>query len=244
MGLFIPIGTYFWSLGCPFTDILDCEEEKIMNRAAWVMLLSIGCALGSSANLWAQATQTFTIPDGTRIQARLETSLSSKTNRQGDRFTAKVIESILLAGKEVIPEGTTLEGRVAEVKSAGRVKGRSEMNLSYERLIFPNGVSETIVASQAELDETQKEEVDHKEGTVKGESSRKGDVAEVAGGAAVGAGVGAIAGGAKGTAIGAGVGGLIGLADSMRRKGKEVEIPAGTRFIIRLDRPLTITSTK
>jgi hypothetical protein len=200
--------------------------------------------LGFQVEVCAQDTQTFTIPDGTRIQARLETTLSSRTNRQGDRFTAKVVEAIMVNGKEVIPAGTTLEGRVAELKNAGRVKGRSEMNLSYERLIFPNGVSETIVASQAELDETQKEEVERKEGTIKGESSRKRDAAEVAGGAAVGAGIGAIAGGAKGTAIGAGVGGLIGLADSMRRKGKEVEIPAGTRFIIRLDRPLMITSTK
>jgi hypothetical protein len=154
------------------------------------------------------------------------------------------VEAIMVSGKEVIPAGTTLEGRVAEVKTAGRVKGRSEMNLAYERLIFPNGVSETIVASQAELDETQKEEIDRKEGTIRGESSRKRDAAEIGGGAAAGAGIGAIAGGAKGTAIGAGVGGLIGLADSMRRKGKEVEIPAGTRFVIRLDRPLTITSTK
>lgn len=215
-----------------------------MKRSLFALSLLAIVASGFEAELSAQATQSFTIPDGTRIQARLETTLSSRTNRQGDRFTAKVVEPIIVAGKEVIPAGTTLEGRVAEVKNAGRVKGRAEMNLSYERLIFPNGVSETIVASQAELDETQKEEVDRKEGTIKGESSRKRDAAEVAGGAAVGAGVGAIAGGAKGTAIGAGVGGLIGLADSMRRKGKEVEIPAGTRFIIRLDRPLTITSTK
>jgi hypothetical protein len=195
---------------------------------------------------WAlgQATQTYTIPDGTKILSRLETALSSRTNRQGDRFTAKVTESILVSGKEVIPVGTTIEGRVAEVKSAGHVKGRSEMNLSYERLIFPNGVSETIVASQADLDEKSKEEIDRKEGTIKGESSRKRDAAEVGGGAAVGAGIGAIAGGGKGSAIGAGVGGLIGLADSMRRKGKEIELPAGTRFVIRLDRPLTITSTK
>src|SRR5215831_757325 len=205
-----------------------------------------GATVVFGLNSWAlgQATQTYTIPDGTKILSRLETALSSRTNRQGDRFTAKVTESILVSGKEVIPVGTTIEGRVAEVKSAGHVKGRSKMNLSYERLIFPNGVSETIVASQADLDEKGKEEIDRKEGTIKGESSRKRDAAEVGGGAAVGAGIGAIAGGGKGSAIGAGVGGLIGLADSMRRKGKEIELPAGTRFVIRLDRPLTITSTK
>ena len=96
----------------------------------------------------------------------------------------------------------------------------------------------------ADLDETQKEEVDRKEGTIKGESSRKRDAAEVGGGAAAGAGIGAIAGGGKGAAIGAGVGEVIGLADSMRRKGKEIEIPAGTRQVIRLERPLSVNSTR
>jgi hypothetical protein len=223
---------------------LDLHEEGGM-RLHFILTASVITAILLLQGLGlAQATQAFTIPDGTRIQARLETTLHSKTNRQGDRFTAKVIESIFVNGKEVIPAGTTLEGRVAEVRQAGRVKGKSEMNLSYERLIFSNGVSETIVASPAELDDTQKESIDHKEGTIKGESSRKRDAAEVAGGAAIGAGIGGIAGGAKGSAIGAGAGGLIGLADSLRRKGKEIELPAGTRIIVRLDRPLTITSTK
>ena len=198
----------------------------------------------SKTNLEAQATQSYVVPTGTRIQVRLESTLNSKTNRQGDRFTAKVIESVLIHGKMVIPEGSTVEGRVAEVRKAGRLKGRSEINLSYERLIFPNGVSETIVASQAELDDTQKEEMDRKEGTILGEPTRKRDAAEIGAGAAIGAGIGAIAGGKKGAAIGAGVGGLIGLVDSLRRRGNDIEIPAGARMVIRMDRPLTITSTK
>jgi hypothetical protein len=211
-------------------------------------LLTPGCLIGLllmfTGSAQPQSTHAYTVPDGTRIQAKLETSLNSKTNRQGDRFTAKVTESVIVSGKEVIPLNTIIEGRIAAVKTAGKVKGRSEMNLSYERLIFPNGVSETIVASQADLDPTQKEEVDAKEGTIKGESSRKRDVAEVGAGTGIGAGIGAIAGGGKGAAIGAGAGALICLADSMRRKGKEIEIPAGTQLVVRLDRPLTVTSTK
>ena len=198
----------------------------------------------SQVTLQAQATRSYVVPEGTRIQVRLESTLNSKTNRQGDRFTVKVVESVQVRGKEVIPVGTTVEGRVAEVRQPGRIKGRAEVNLSYERLIFPNGVSETIIASQAELDDTQKEEMDRREGTILGESNRKSRAAEIGAGAAIGAGIGAIAGGRKGAAIGAGAGGLIGLVDVLRRGGKEIEIPAGTLMVIRLDRPLTVTSTR
>ncbi len=86
--------------------------------------------------------------------------------------------------------------------------------------------------------------MDRKEGTIRGESTRKRNAAEIGAGAAIGAGIGAIAGGKKGAAIGAGAGGLISLVDVLRRRGKEIEIPAGTRMVIRMDRPLTITSTK
>jgi len=203
------------------------------------------CAgLFSPINLQAQATRSYLVPEGTRIQVRLESTLTSKTNRLGDRFTAKVVESVQFRGKEGIPMGTTVEGRVAEVRQSGRIKGRAEVNLIYERLIFPNGVSETIIASQAELDDTQKEEMDRREGTILGESSRKSSAAEIGAGAAIGAGIGAIAGGRKGAAIGAGAGGLIGLVDVLRRGGKEIEIPAGTLMVIRLDRPLTVISTR
>ena len=197
-----------------------------------------------ATSLQGQATRSYVVPDGTRIQVRLESTLNSKTNRQGDRFTAKVVESVLVRGKEVIPVGTIVEGRVAEVRNAGRIKGRAQVHLSYERLIFPNGVSETIIASQAELDDTQREEMDRKEGTILGESTRKRRAAEIGAGAAIGAGIGAIAGGKKGAAIGAGAGGLIGLVDVLRRGGEEIEVPAGTLMVIRLDRRLTIISTR
>ena len=210
-----------------------------------VELAVLACAgLLSQINLQAQATRTYEVPEGTRILVRLESNLNSKANRQGDRFTVRVVESVQVRGKEVIPVGSTVEGRVAEVRQSGRLKGRAEVHLSYERLIFPNGVSETIIASQAELDDTQKEEMDRREGTILGESSSKSRAAEIGAGAAIGAGIGAIAGGRKGAAIGAGAGGLIGLVDVLRRGGKEIEIPAGTLMVIRLNRPLSVISTR
>ncbi len=193
---------------------------------------------------FSQAPHPYIIPDGTRIQALLETPLSTKTSHQGDRFVTRVHETVLLNGKEVVPKGTVIEGRVAEVKRPDHGRSRAEMNLAYERMILPNGVSFTIVATQADMDDSLKAEIDRKEGTIKGESTTKRDAAEVGGGAAAGAGVGAVAGGGTGAAIGAGIGGVVGLIDSMRRKGKDIKLPAGTRLVLRLERPLTIQSTR
>jgi hypothetical protein len=192
----------------------------------------------------AQNPQSYTIPDGTRIQAKLETALSTKSIHQGDRFVTRVHDPVLLNGKEVIPIGTVIEGRVAEIKRPGKGRTHAEMNLAYERMILPNGVSFTIVATQADLDENQKATIDRKEGTLKGPSTAKRDAAEVGGGAAVGAGIGAAAGGGQGAAIGAGIGSVVGLIDTIRRKGNDIELQAGTRLVIRLERPVTIQSTR
>ena len=105
-------------------------------------------------------------------------------------------------------------------------------------MVFPSGIAETIVGSQADLDH--RDRIDRSEGTIKGESSRKQDAAGIGIGAAVGAGIGVVYGGGGGAALGAGIGGLIGLVDAMRRQGRPIQIPAGTLMIIRLDCPLQI----
>lgn len=192
--------------------------------------------LGFSSSL--QAEEWLIVPHGTRIRGQLETTLSSRSHRQGDRFTVEVAESILVNGVEAIPAGSVIEGRVSRVKQAGRVQGRAEMNLSYDRLVFPSGMAETIIGSQADLDH--QDRIDRSEGTIKGASSRKRDAAAIGISAASGAGIGLAYGGGGGAVMGAGIGGLIGLVDRMARRGEPIRIPAGTLMIIRLDRPLQI----
>ena len=65
--------------------------------------LLIGFLLLSKGSALSQSTRAYTVPDGTRIQAKLETTLSSKTNRQGDRFTAKVTEPVIAGGESRDP---------------------------------------------------------------------------------------------------------------------------------------------
>ena len=196
---------------------------------------------GLNSLSFSQTTKKLTVPQGTKILAELETSLNSRTSRQNDRFMARITESIFIKGVEAIPIGTTLMGRVARVKESGRIKGRAEMNLDYEYLLFPNGVTKAIVAVQSDLDD--KEQVEYKEGTIKGESSRKRDAVGIGGRAAAGAAIGGITRGRKGAAVGALTGAIIGLLGLMTRKGKPIEIPAGTRMVIRLEQPLEILTS-
>ncbi|HWP44262.1 MAG TPA: hypothetical protein VNO14_13545, partial [Blastocatellia bacterium] len=53
----------------------------------------------------------WTIPADTVISLRLDRSLSSKTSRVGDRFTATVTIPVHVNGVEVIPAGSVVEGR-------------------------------------------------------------------------------------------------------------------------------------
>ena len=182
---------------------------------------------------------TATVQEGTNLRVALDTTLSTKSARVGDRFSATLREPIYVNGKEAIPYGSRIDGRVSEVQRPGHTHGVGKLDVVFEKIQLPNGYTETIVASLAGAETSDKTKVD-KEGTISGPSSRKRDAAEVAGAGGVGAGIGAIAGGAKGTAIGGGVGAIVGLADSMRRRGKDLELPAGTSLVIRLDRPLTL----
>jgi hypothetical protein len=216
-----------------------------MTKRCAVTLLLLTFALSLMATRLMAQTRSednaagVTVQEGTRLRVTLDSTLSTRSARPGDRFTAMVREPIYVNSKEVIPYGSQIEGRVSQVQRPGRTHRVGKLDISFEKIQLPNGYSETIVASAVGAETTDKTKVS-KEGTVQGPSSRKRDATEVAAGGGIGAGVGAIAGGAKGTAIGAGVGALIGLADSLRRHGKDLELPAGTTMVIRLDRPLTL----
>src|SRR6185369_14718079 len=73
------------------------------------------------------------------------------------------------------------------------------------------------------------------------EANHTTDAAKVGGGAALGAIIGAIAGGGKDAAIGAAAGGGAGAGTVLLSRGKAVTLPSETRINFRLSSPITIT---
>ncbi len=178
------------------------------------------------------------VPEGTRILAKLQDYISTAANERGDSFKAVVTEDVFVGEKVAIPQGTIIEGVIGKVKRPGRIKGRAELSFRFDRLRLKNGEVIPISATLTGIGGEGKMKND--EGTFEGPGTKGHDAKVVAGTAAAGTVIGAIAAGGKGGLIGATIGGLAGLAGVLSTRGKDIELPAGTIVEISLDRPITI----
>jgi len=100
-------------------------------------------------NLLATAADKFTLPAGSTLRVRLGTGLSSKETETGDQFTGDVAEPIISGGEEVVPTGSTIQGRVSVIKQAGRGKTAAELRLTPESITTPAGLKYSIVIAPA-----------------------------------------------------------------------------------------------
>src|SRR6266581_2892609 len=78
----------------------------------------------------AIAPKPLVIPADTVIAVVLDQTITSKTNKSGDKFTATVESPIEVEGKVAIPKGARAEGVVNEAKAAGRFKGGAALSLT------------------------------------------------------------------------------------------------------------------
>lgn len=194
-----------------------------------------------SGTVFAQRTQEIVVPVGTVLRVQMDRTISSRTARVGDTFTATVFEPVTVDGQTAIPQGTQVQGRVTQVQPAER-RGRSgTIAVEFDRIIFANGISRDMRGSLTSLDPREREQIDS-EGRARGGSSTKRNVVFIGGGAGVGATIGAIAGGGKGAAVGAGVGAAAGILGALLSKGQEAQVQSGHRFGIELDQSLRVPS--
>jgi hypothetical protein len=172
---------------------------------------------------------TIIIRRDTVMRVELLTNLSTEASQEGDRFQARVIEPVEF-------EGAMVDGRVRRVRRPGRVKGNSELQLSFEQIRLNNRFA-NLNAQVIEVVDTpgaggNAGGVDE-EGGVKGKDDSKRDVAKIGTSTAIGAIIGAIVGGGKGAAIGAAIGGGLGTGGVLTQRGKDIYLPLGQQLRIR-----------
>jgi len=212
--------------------------------------LAVGVALG----LWFPAVplvaQTNQILQGTQVRLVLLTGLSTSVAREGDPFIATVAEPVYIGGQMVLPAGVKVHGQVGNIirpKRFAMFRGQAAMNLYFrsievEHREYPVQMSILqIYDGGAEAEGKKRKDVRVEEGVyVESKRDVKGDVTAVGlatgGGTALGAVFSRVV---RGLTLGL-VGGVTYI---VVKKGKEVELPTRTGFLVRLDTTLALPAT-
>jgi hypothetical protein len=150
--------------------------------------------------------------------------VDSERTRLGQTFRASLDEPIIVNGETVVPRNADVICKLVADQQSGKLEGRTVLTLALSTIEIngrPVDVTSTDVTTQS--------------------SSRGSRTAKTVGGtAALGAIIGAIAGGGKGAAIGAGSGAAVGTGIEVATKGQTVKIPSETRLTFRLQQPVRI----
>lgn len=201
--------------------------------------------------LFAVAPASFAEPrqvmQGTQIKLTLLNSVGTAASRQGDPFVAVVAEPVYLGNQLLIPTGTQINGIVGTIASPRRfplIRGEAYMSLTFRSLEIDSRlipVQMSIIAIQqpgeANAMKARKDMKVDEGGIVQQKHDYKGDALA----ATIGTGGGTLIGAVFSHAA-RGFG--IGLAGSavyvMARKGKEVEIPAHSGILVRMDNTINM----
>ena len=175
------------------------------------------------------------IPSKTILFVTLQTGVNTETAQPGDKFHARLTVPITSEDRIVIPVGSYLIGQVDDVTRPGRLKGKGEIVLSFDTIIFPSGVTRSLEAR-----------AEHAEGFVSGSGAKEGKITTTSKqgddvlkygtlGGVSGAGIGAIA---DRSLEGAGIGGAIGAAGGavigLLMRGQHVAMSRGTSLTVQL----------
>jgi len=181
-----------------------------------------------------------TIPAGTRIPVAIKNAISTKSSREGDPIYAQSTFPVVVNDHIVIPAGTYVQGKISQIKPAGRIKGRAEVLVHFTTLIYPSGYTVILPGAIEDAPGVNGGSVKDKEGTIQGDSNAGKTAGTIAGPAAEGGIIGAVSHGGEGALIGAGIGGAIGTAIAALSHGNEVRMGPGTTLEVVLQRDVPV----
>jgi len=176
------------------------------------------------------APSTVTLAAGSHFDMAATDTITTRTAKVGDPFTARVVEDVRnAAGKVVIPAGSQVNGTVTEVRPNPNPNTPGTLTLAVSSVTI-RGTNYPLEAS-----------IDSLETVHKGRGITTGDAAKVGAGAAAGAILGRVLGGnKKGTIIGGVVGGAVGAGVAQTSKDSDIVLPAGAHIIVTVTKPLTV----
>ncbi|CAN5426483.1 hypothetical protein BH18ACI3_BH18ACI3_15220 [soil metagenome] len=179
-----------------------------------------------SPSIPRSGTGEFIVPSGTLITGLLDSSIDTKITQNNDRFKMTV-----QSPNEF--RGATVEGYLTGVGRSGQVSGRSNVTFNFETITMRNGERYDFAGYlQSVKDQNGKEIKVDSEGTAKSDSQTRETAKRGGVGAALGAIIGAIAGGGKGAAIGAVIGGGAGAGSVVVQGREDLQLMKGSMITV------------
>jgi hypothetical protein len=201
-------------------------------------LLGILGTILLAVTAWTQNAPS--VPEGTPLKVKLETTISTFSSKVGDPFQGKISEPVVVDGKTMIPAGAVVEGRVTKLNEPRRIKGKPTIGIFPEAIVMPDGQRYMLNAILVDTD-IKGTDV-NEEGQFKGSGHDRRDQIEVAAGTGAGMLIGGLVGGGPGLLIGAAIGAGATTTHWLVQRHSAV-LPSGTQLMMELSRPMTMSST-
>lgn len=223
------------------------EAEKAADKAADAAQEATG-GVADKTQVASKVLQGYirVVPSGTKIPIIIDTPVDSDTSQEGDEFTARTAEDLMIDGNTALPAGSVIKGRIARLNPPKHMGRSGSVALKFDTVTTPDNRQIPIVANL----------VAHG-GVVHARRGLKDvalDTTTFALPTAAGLGIGLLAGGSSSTttttttgtstsdgmsqgaamAIGVAVGAAVGVAILAIKKGKKVDVRPGDELKIEL----------
>jgi hypothetical protein len=178
----------------------------------------------TTASTTAPAQTGITVPAKTNVVVRMIDAIDSERDRVGQTYRASLDEPLMIDAQQVAGRGADVLVKLVDDQKAGKISGKSQVTINLVSISI-NGRAVDVTSDSV----------------VQASASRTKQSAGVIGGtSALGAVIGAIAGGGRGAAIGAASGAGAGTAVQVLTNGPTVKIPSETRLTFSLAQPVKI----
>jgi len=214
-------------------------------KAAVAMFVSFVLMCASAPPSFAEPRQ---LPSGTEMHLTLVTPVNTAIAKEGDPIIAVTNSPIVMDNQTIVPAGTRIHGLIGTVQKAryfSSFKGQAYVNVVFKTIeidsrLISAQISVVAIGKPRTGTSTSpiRKDVKVTEGeVVQNKHDYKEDAIALAIGGGGGSTIGLIAGG---LGKGMGIGFAVGAAYVVAHKGREVNLPANTAMLARVDNTVTV----
>ena len=180
--------------------------------------------------------------EGTRVKLSMSLALSSKSPI-GSSFQARLDQPLMQEGQTLLPQGTIFEGHI-QTRAARRMMRPGAMYMIFERMILPDGSIQSVQLHLVNAETTAIKT--GPEGRLQPALSKKRLAIQLGGTAMAAKFADDLAELAGGTAVGAGTARLVGASAAatffVLQKGREVKLNSGDKIEVEFGRAIASSS--